>query len=256
MTDKEKLQQLFQAALQDPSHGTKPLARAFPTAPAVTLPVAQPVAAPEPVQPAVIPVSDAPVSPQVAPLVQPMPNAGLDEATSAELGALLDEQIKRKARRHRRELVVALVLCLGLTGGGYGWFIQSPSRVQAWNEAMGDIRSLGDVKGLVAKYQKALDRIATRSQQIDQATVAMGVDPTKVSNEDPYFTKETEDVMKVKGVDIGTRNKRLQDSLGKLVKHPDAAAAVSAAESAKSTDKPADKSVAKTNEDASFVWDK
>lgn len=253
MTDKEKLQQLFQAALQDPSHGTKPLARAFPTAPVVKLPEAPPAPAPAPVQP---PVMETPASPALEPLVQPMPNAGLDEATAAELGALLDEQIQRKARKRRRELVMTLVLCFGLTGGGYGWFVQSPSRVQAWNEAMGDIRSLGDVKGLVAKYQKALDRIATRSQQIDQASVAMGVDPTKVSNEDAYFKKETEEVMKVKGVDIGARNKRLQDSLGKLVKHPDAAAMVSAAGSAKSPDKPADKSTAKTDESNSFVWDK
>ena len=60
MTDKEKLQQLFQAALQDTSHGTKPLARAFPTAPAVTLPAAAPAPAPSPVQ---APVMEAPAPP-------------------------------------------------------------------------------------------------------------------------------------------------------------------------------------------------
>lgn len=249
MTDKEKLQQLFQAALQDPSHGTKPLARAFPTAPVVTLPEVQPAPAPEPVQP---PVMEAPAAANVAPLVKPMPNAGLDQATAAELGALLDAQILRKRRQRRRELVMTLVVCLGLTGGGYGWFIQSPSRVQAWNEAMGDIRSLGDVKGLVAKYQKALDRIATRSQQIDEASVAMGVDPTKVSKEDPYFNQEMEEVMKVKDVDIGARNKRLEGSLGKLVKHSDVAAEAASANSAK----PADNPPTKPATDNSFVWDK
>lgn len=249
MTDKEKLQQLFQAALQETSHGTKPLARAFPTVPAVTLPVAPSTPIPEMVEPVIM---QAPVATKVEPLVEPMPNAGLDAATSAELGALLDAQIRRKARRRRRELVMTLVVCFGLTGGGFAWFVQSPSRVQAWNEAMGDIRSLGDVKGLVAKYQKALDRIATRSQQIDQASVAMGVDPTKVSNEDPYFSKETAEVMKVEGVDTGARNKKLQDSLGKLVKHSDAAAAASSANSAT----PSDKTVAKTNEENSFAWDK
>ncbi len=249
MTDKEKLQHLFQAALLDSSHGAKPLARAFPTVPAATQPVTQPAPIFEPIEPVVMEV---PVPNKVEPLVEPLPNAGLDATTSAELGALLDAQIRRKARRHRRELVMTLAVCFGLTGGGFAWFIQSPSRVQAWNEAMGDIRSLGDVKGLVAKYQKALDRIATRSQQIDQASVAMGVDPTKVSNEDAYFSKETAEVMKVEGVDIGARNKRLQDSLGDLVKHPDAGAAVSAAKPAT----PSDKTVAKTNEENSFVWDK
>ncbi|MES2660029.1 MAG: hypothetical protein V4689_15515 [Verrucomicrobiota bacterium] len=251
MTDKEKLQQLFQAALQDSSQVDKTLTRAFPTVPAVVVPAIQPVPAPEPVQAAVMEV---PAPRAVEPLVQPMPNAGLDEATSAELGALLDAQIKRKSRRHRRELVMTLVVCLGLTGGGYGWFVQSPSRVQAFGEVMKDIRSVGDVKGMVAKYQDALDRVAARGQQIDQASVAMGVDPTKVSNEDAYFTEETKDVMKVEGVDMDARNKRLQGSLGKLTKHPQAAAT---AEAAKPADKPSDKSVADTaTADSSFEWNK
>ncbi len=249
MTDKEKLQQLFQAALQDSSHGTKPLARAFPSAPVATMPAAQPAPIAEPVQ---APVMEMPVTPKIEPLVQSMPNAGLDDASSAELGALLDAQFKRKASKRRRELVMTLVVCFGLTGGGFAWFIHSPARVQALNEAMRDIRSLGDVKGLVAKYQKSLDRIAVRSHQIDQASVTMGVDLSTVSNEDAYLTKETEEVMNVKGVDLGARNKRLQDTLGNLAKHPDAAAAVAAAESAK----PADKSVAKTNEEDSFGWEK
>ncbi|MEO5917715.1 MAG: hypothetical protein ABIS50_26020 [Luteolibacter sp.] len=252
MTDKEKLQQLFQAALQDSSHGTKPLARAFPTAPAVVTPPVLQSPSPAPVQPAV--VVEVPAPRAIEPLVQPMPNAGLDHETATELGALLDAQIKRKARRRRRELVMTLVVCFGLTGGGYGWFIQSPSRVQAFSDAMKDIRSVGDIKGMVAKYQKALDRVAARGQQIDQASVAMGVDPTKVSNEDAYFTEETKDVMKVEGVDMGARNKRLQDSLGKLAKHPDAAAAVAEADAAKKPGKPVDKSVAKTGD--SFEWDK
>ena len=74
MTDKEKLQQLFHAALQDPSHGTKPLARAFPTVPAVTLPVAQPGPIFEPVEHVVM---EAPVPTKVESLVEPMLNAGL-----------------------------------------------------------------------------------------------------------------------------------------------------------------------------------
>ncbi len=242
MTDKEKLQKLFQAALQDPSFDTmKPPAQAFPQVPTPTALVVEQAPAPEP-SPA--PVAQAPVVQNTEPLVQPMPNAGLDAATSAELGTLLDAQIKRKSRQRKRELVVTLLVCFGLTGGGYGWFIQSPTRVQAFSDAMKEIRSVGDIKGLVAKYQKALDRISARSQQIDEATVAMGGDPTKETNEDPYFTAETEQLVgeKMKGMD--ERNKRLEDTLGKVLKKPADAA------------NPEEKPVAKTAEENSFAWDK
>ena len=75
----------------------------------------------------------------------------------------MDAQIKRKARRRRRELVMTLVVCLGLTGGGYGWFIQSPSRVQAFSDAMKDIRSVGDVKGLVAAVGRTMPIVSARA---------------------------------------------------------------------------------------------
>ncbi len=242
MTDKEKLQQLFKAALQDPSFDTKkPPAQAFPQVPTPPAQVAQQAPVPEPVS---VPEVQVPVVQPIEPLVQPMPNAGLDEATSAELGALLDAQIKRKARQRKRELAVTLLVCFGLTGGGYGWFIQSPTRVQAFSDAMKEIRSVGDIKGLVAKYQKALDRIAARSEQIDQATVAMGGDPTKETNEDPYFTAETEKLVGEKMESMGERNKRLQATLGKVVKKPSDAST------------PEEKPIAKTTEENSFVWDK
>ncbi len=245
MTDSEKLQQLFQAALQDSSSGKKPLTRAFPTTPAVVVQPIQmaPVPTSEPVQPAVIEASRA-----VAPLVEPMPNAGLDAATSAELGALLDAQIKRKSRKRRFELVATLVVFLGLSGGGLGWFVQSPSRVQALHEAVNDVRSLGDVQGLVAKYQVALDRVAARSNQIDSAMSEMGSDPSQASAEDPYLSTETEKVLGVEGQDIGERNKRLQESLGKVVKKP--------ATAGEPSDKPADGAVATSATGDSFEWDK
>lgn len=258
MTDKEKLQQLFQAALQDSNFDTKkPLARAFPSVPTPTAQVVEQVSAPEP---SPDPVAQAPVVQNLEPLVQPMPNAGLDEATSAELGALLDAQIKRKARQRKRELVVTLLVCFGLTGGGYGWFIQSPNRVQAFNDAIKEIRSVGDIKGLVAKYQKALDRIAARSKQIDEATIAMGGDPTLETTEDPYFTAETEKLTGEKMKSLGERNKRLEATLGKLAKKPGVAEkvaeAASESETAGKPGKAKEDDMSKTAANNSFVWDK
>lgn len=219
MTDKEKLQKLFQAALEDNSSGPNTLARAFPNSPVATAQAAtpEPVVAPEPVQNLVVQV---PAPPTVAPFVEPMPNAGLDEASSAELGALLDEQIKRKKRQRKRELVVTLLVCFGLTGGGFGWFVQSPARVQALQSAIQEIRSLGDIQGIIAKYQKALDKIAVRSKEVDQASLAMGVDPTTVVDDDPNFEAETAAFTGEKGNSVGERNRRIQEKFSKVVKAP------------------------------------
>ena len=154
MTHTQKLQEIFEAALKDNSKFTKEPTRAFPTQPS-----AQPVA-----------VSPPAPAPEPEPIPEPAANAGLSHSASAELGALLEEQHQRKTNKHRRETVVTLALVVALTVGGAGWFVQSPQRLQAMKEAIHDIRSVGDVKSIVAKYQAALDKISDRSKQIDQAT--------------------------------------------------------------------------------------
>ncbi|MES2438871.1 MAG: hypothetical protein V4584_07385 [Verrucomicrobiota bacterium] len=222
MTDKEKLQKLFDAALQDSSDLSKAPTRAFPTSRvhAVAPPAAAsvPQAIPQPVPQAVI--EPAPKAPEAEPLVRPMENSGLDAVSSAELGILLDEQRERKSRRRRRELVVTLGVCFALIGGGLGWFVQSPQRLQAFQEVMRDLRASGDVMGMVAQYRKSLDKIATRSQQIDAATDSMGVKRSAKDEEDPHFEAEMADMMggKDKGKTVGQRNKLLQQNFGHMEK--------------------------------------
>jgi len=107
----------------------------------------------------------------------------------------------RQKRKRRRELIGTFVVLLGLNGGGLGGFVQSPSRLLAFREEMADIRSVGDVAAMVAKYQVALDKIATRSNQIDPATEAMGGE----------------------GKTTGQRNQKLQNAFGKQFKAPEPA---------------------------------
>ena len=95
---------------------------------------------------------------------------------------------------------------------------QSPERMRALGEVMQDFRSVGDVKGLVAKYQDALDRISARSQQIDQATAAMGIKPSEGDEEDPYFEAEMKEMMGGEGKTVGQRNKALQDNFSHMEK--------------------------------------
>lgn len=142
--------------------------------------------------------------------------AVLNDAASTELAALLDEQHKRKARKRRMEALVTALVLLGLTGGGSAWFVQDAARVQAFKEAMRDIRSVGDVKSLVAKYQKALDRVAARGKQIDQATAAMGVKKSAADDKDPFMEEEMKKMMGGKGKTVGERNRALVKNFGHM----------------------------------------
>ena len=208
MTDKEKLDQLFQAALKDTSTIVNPLERAFPKQEALPVLAAFP-------QPLII-FDTIPAMPTVLePLVVPVENAGLEHSTSAELGALLDEQTARKNRRHRREKVLTLAACLALTCGGFGWFVHSPARVQAFHEVIRDIRSTGDIKSMVASYTKSLEKISARSAQIDQSTRAMGVSTNQVNEKDPNFDAEMKTMMGGQGKTSGDRSKMLQQAFGK-----------------------------------------
>lgn len=213
MTDKEKLQRLFDAALKDTSEVNKAPTRAFPSpvyqAAQVPVPVAGPIVASVPAEVEKAVVED---------LVVPLPNAGLDDTTATELGNLLDDQRARLKRRHLRQAAATLAVCLTLTGGGYGWFVQSPARVQALQDAFRDIRSVGDIQSLVAKYQASLDRIAARSQQIEQVTTAMGVEPGSGGEEDPYFDAEMQEMMGGEGKTVGQRNQGLQQSFEQVKK--------------------------------------
>lgn len=223
MTDKDKLQKLFQAALLDASEEKVTLARAYPKSTLETLaaqaptpsgPVVAPQVSPEPVAMAPAPVA-APVTP-AQDLVQPMANAGLDAVSAEELRILLDEQHLRLKRRRRRELVGTLVVFLGITGGGFGWFVSSPDRVQAVRDAVKEVRSVGDIAGMVAKYQKALDKIATRAQDIDAATESMGVSSNQEGMKDVNLDAEMKEMMGGEGKTVGERNRLLQQKFGSV----------------------------------------
>lgn len=248
MTDKEKMQKLFDAALRDPTEpealkstrafSGQPAASpaAFQAAPPFQAAPAYQAAAPFQAAPAYPTAAGQPVvvyqvvaAPTSAPfvaaapsvpdgMVTPMPNAGLDAVSSAELAILLEEQQQRKARRRRRDALVTALFLFGLTGGGYGWFVQSPQRVQAFSDAVKEIRSAGDIAGIVGKYKKALEKVKVRSEQIDSATVSMGFDPTKDNGKDPYFEEEMKQMMGGDGKTVGERNRLLKEKFGSMEK--------------------------------------
>lgn len=228
MTDNEKLKKLFEAALKDVAVDRKPLARAFPDAPreSYTVPPlsprpAAPVETAAPLVPAPAPIAPMPHSPAESisreedpspPATTDVPheNVGLDAATSAELGVLIDERREDQARRRRRGMILTMAVFLGLLGSAYGWVASSPERMKALSEAITDIRSAGDVAAMVAKFQTSLDRVATRGQHIDQARSALGVEAGPEDKKDPYLQEEMKEMTgKDDGKSLGERNQMM-----------------------------------------------
>ncbi len=209
MTDQERLQKLFQAALNESPREEISLKRAFPAPVDAVKAEEAPKSVEAPAEPAPAPVP-------ICDFVVPMPNAGLDDATSTELGVLLDEQNARKTRKRRREWLATAAVLLLLGGGGFGWFVHSPERVRAFGEAMHDIRSAGDIAGMVGKYRVALDRIATRSEQIGDATESMGVSSDQSGEKDVYMDAEMKEMMGGEGKTVGQRNGALQASFSHM----------------------------------------
>jgi hypothetical protein len=214
-TNNEKLQKLFQAALLDTSEKNASLARAFPA-----VSVAQPQAVePTPVQSVSPPTSEP--APEAAPssdFVQPLAQAGLCEAVSAELGILLDEQHRRKVSRRSREVLMTFAILFGLTGGSFGWFVHSPQRVLAARQTLKEIRSAGDIKGIVAAYKKSLAKIATRASDINVATESMGVSSDQNGMTDVDMNAEMKEMMGSEGKTVGERNRMLKEKFGYLEK--------------------------------------
>ncbi|MGJ8643852.1 MAG: hypothetical protein ACSHX9_10620 [Luteolibacter sp.] len=119
-----------------------------------------------------------------------------DTTLSEELGAILDAKVAKEKSKKRRGRIMLLLCLFGLTGGSAAWVVTNPERYEAMKQVVTDIKSAGDIQGMVAKYQKALDKTAVRAEQIDAATKAMGVDPSSVDHiEDQGFDKEMHEMM-------------------------------------------------------------
>ncbi len=104
-------------------------------------------------------------------------HAGTDEASSDELGRLLDERHARSVRRDRRNRWIGLAAVLALVAGGGAWLATHPGHLAQLKESAAEIRKAGDVKAIAAEYQASLDKIAARSGDLDEATKALGQTP-------------------------------------------------------------------------------
>ena len=168
--------------------------------------------------------SEAKAEPVAAVATMPVTEAGLkpeapfkDEGCP-ELRAMIEERdaVKDKARK-RTSLVVTISL-LALLGSAGGWFAVNPEAqakvaqiVPLFKESMRDVKDLANTK---KNFDKQLEKIAERGNQIDEASRAMGIDPTTVAAGNG---EEIDNAMKeMSGGERTTtdRNKEFQEKLG------------------------------------------
>ncbi len=193
------------------------------------------MAAPEKLRVA-IPVS-APVEPEVKPAMPVMPApvepvatavaevASLPEAPAfkdegcPELRAMIDErEAKKQTTQKRQSLAVTLSLLAMLAAAG-GWFAVSPSAqakvakvVPLFKESLRDVKALANTK---ENFDKQLEQVGSRNNQIDDATRALGVDPTTVPDEaGAELDTALQDMMGGEGRTTSERNKEVQEKLG------------------------------------------
>jgi|GEM_PF-4912550 len=156
------------------------------------------------------------VRPQQA---QEAPEGSFD-SSSDEFSRIIDQRIARRRRNARISFFVTMILLVGFTAGGTGWFISNPDRVTAFKAVLKDLKSVTDVQAMKAKYNEALAKIGSRKGQIDEATTMMGIDPTKQpAHEDAYFDKEMKEMMgEDGGPSAGERNRNFSATADKLMK--------------------------------------
>jgi hypothetical protein len=145
MTDKQKLQGLFEAALKDPAFpgGGMPR-RAFPVPVFDAMPVPRVEVSPLEAVHSMRTIPCVPVAalPAESSWQGSQPTMGriLDRVASAELESLMRDQGRRRSRRPRFSLVSSATVLATLAAIGAVWWLQTRYQVPATAEATGEVR--------------------------------------------------------------------------------------------------------------------
>ncbi|GAA5481696.1 hypothetical protein [Haloferula sargassicola] len=191
----ERMKALFDAAIRSPDISATEKTMDLP--PRAMAPVRP---APTVAESAIVP----------APAVAPVPQMEVPAAESKpvvhhteqdeELSAMLEERDGRLKKRRGRVRMVTNVALLALIVAPTAAVMIHPGLRAKFDwlvvnigKSMEDVKSMANTKD---SYDEALDKVATRGNQIDDATRALGVDPTQVvPGEDPEMKAEMQAFM-------------------------------------------------------------
>lgn len=147
-----------------------------------------------------------------------VPGKDVRMEASEEFSAIIDAKMARTRKKHSRSFLFTLVLFFAPILGGSGWFISNPERVDTLRAVTSEIRSAGDITAIIAKYRKALDKVAVRGKHLDEASAMMGIDPDSVPDDDDGFLDH--EMRDMAGADGGPtvtqRNQRFKATFGEI----------------------------------------
>lgn len=178
MTDKQKLQGLFEAALKDPAFPSGGMPRrAFPVPVFDAMPVPRVEVSPLEAVHSMRTIPCVPVAalPAESPWQGSQPTMGriLDRVASAELESLMQGQSRRRSRRPRLSLVSSATVLATLAAIGSVWWLQTRYQVPAAAEAAGEVRPAGESR-LVAGE----DAETNGQKQIEATALESGLPST------------------------------------------------------------------------------
>jgi hypothetical protein len=169
MTDKPKLQGLFEAALKDPSLPSGGIARrAFPVPVFDAMPVPRVEVSPLQAVHSMRSIPCVPVAalPAESPWQGSKPTMGriLDRAAFSELESLMQDQGRRRSRRPRLSLVSSATVLATLAAIGGVWWLQTRYQVPTTAEVTGEVRPAAESQLFAGENAE------TKPQVPDEAT--------------------------------------------------------------------------------------
>lgn len=136
-----------------------------------------------------------------------------------ELRAMIENRDVRIAKSIKRRSLALTMSVLAMLGGGGWWYSVSPTAqasvaklIPALRQSVDDVKMIGS---MTSQYDDSLEQISVHGGRIDDATAALGIDPTSVSDEENMeLENEMREMMGDGAVTVGDRNKALQDKFG------------------------------------------
>ncbi len=144
--------------------------------------------------------------------------ASLDEDANSEFERITDKKIAKAKAKRRRERLMFYGLLIGSVVGAGGWLAIHPDKMEYIKGILVEIRTAIDPTAAAAKYDKSLEKIGKRGDELDSASGALG--GKEVKGDDPGSGKEMKQLSGEDGTGLSSseKQKKLEALKKKLVK--------------------------------------
>jgi hypothetical protein len=137
--------------------------------------------------------------------------ASLDENVNAEFEQITNKKIANAKAKRSRDRLMLYVLLIGSVVGGGGWLMKNPDKMESIQNILVEIRTTIDPTEAAGKYDKSLEKVAERGNQLGDASSMLG--GNQVEGDDPGFDEE---MKQISGEDSGLSPGEKQKKLKKL----------------------------------------